>query len=72
VIAIGALVAGAACNTPREAAQSDSAAGGSPMSKLDSTSTPATIDGKTTDTPADTSAQGRRADSAGRRPGGTP
>ena len=35
----------AACNSPREAAQSDSAAGGSPMSKIDSTEVRTTAEG---------------------------
>ena len=48
-LAAGALVAVAACNTPQDAARSDSAAGGSPAAKLDSTSNPATIDGKRAD-----------------------
>jgi hypothetical protein len=40
-----ALAALAACSTPQDAARADSAAGGSPTAKLDSTSNPATIDG---------------------------
>ena len=56
-LALCALLAGA-CNTPRDAAQSDTAAGGSPTAKLDSTSNPATIEGKT--------------DSVATQPGGTP
>ena len=43
-IAVGAVLA-AACNSPREAAQADSAAGGSPMAKLDSTEAAATVGG---------------------------
>ena len=42
-IAAGALLT-AACNTPREAAQSDSAAGGSPAAKIDSTATAVPVD----------------------------
>ena len=41
--AAGALFAATACNSPREAAQADSAAGGSPMAKLDSTEAAGTV-----------------------------
>ena len=54
------LLLGAACNTPREGAQADSAAGGSPMSKLDSTENCApeakAATTSATDTTADSSA----------------
>ena len=66
VLALGALLVGAACNTPRDAAESDSLAGGSPAAKLDSTNNPATIEGK----PADTTRQPGTTDSARRRPPG--
>jgi acetyl esterase/lipase len=44
LVAAGLAIATAACGGPREAAQGDSAAGGSPMSKIDSTRDTATVD----------------------------
>ena len=67
LLALGVLLV-AACNTPRDAARSDTAAGGSPTAKLDSTSNPATIDGKTADSTRPASA----ADSAAGHGSGHP
>ena len=45
-VAAGLAVGVLACSTPKDAAQADSSAGGSAMSKLDSTNNVATMDGQ--------------------------